>query len=221
MSARPPCPHCGRDAPIVYRGIVPQCTACGALRPPLSSPSVNFAGKPARVGSVVARVAGWLVLLLGGAMALGLGLLFAALQLPTVGLAIAAPIALVALLVGGVLVWRGGSLGREGTLVGLETRRDAVLALAAHRGPITAAEAAAVLGIEVAEADGILTELAKQDPERLTLDFDDQGVVRYRAAGIATRIRVDQGAGLRAGEPANEIPEDGASEPAGKKGAGA
>jgi hypothetical protein len=169
---------------------VPQCTACGALRPPLSSPSVNFAGKPARFGGVVARILGWVVLLVGGSIALGLGLLFAALELPGVGIAVAAPFAVVSLVLGVLLVWRGTALGRASVLTERATVREALLALAAHRGAVTAADAAHALGIGVAEADAILTEVAKSDPEHLAVDVDNEGVVRYRAAGVPGEMRV-------------------------------
>jgi hypothetical protein len=195
------CPHCGRDAPIVYRGVVPVCTACGGLRPPLSSPSVNLAGKPSRVGGVVASVAGWLVLLLGGSFALGIGLLFAAFEAVAFGLAIAAPVALVSLILGVVLVRRGGALRRAGALTERSTREQALLALAAHRGTVTAVDAAHALGTSVAEADAMLTDLAKRDPDRVAVDVDDDGVVRYRLThvGAVAGVRVGETARVRVG----------------------
>jgi hypothetical protein len=33
--------------------VIPACTACGALRAPLSTSSVNLAGKSSRVGGIV------------------------------------------------------------------------------------------------------------------------------------------------------------------------
>ena len=101
------CPHCGRDAPIVFHGALPYCTACGALRTPLSGPSVNLAGKPARFGGAVANVVGWLVVVVGLSTALGLGLLLYALWTVALALAVALPIALVVLFVGGGLVTAG------------------------------------------------------------------------------------------------------------------
>src|SRR5271170_3538369 len=101
------CPHCGRDAPIVYRGVVPYCTACGALRAPLSTPSINMAGKSSQMGGTVASVAGWLVLLVGLSMALGLGLLLWAIFTAAVAATITLPIALIATVVGFLLL-RGG-----------------------------------------------------------------------------------------------------------------
>jgi hypothetical protein len=178
----PACPSCGQEAPIVYRGVIPYCTACGALRTPLSSPSVNLAGQPSRVGGKFASVLGWLVLLFGGALALGIALLFLALGAAGVGLAIALPIAVVVLVLGIALVGSGRSLSQSGAQTGQSTRDQALLAMAAHRGAVTAVEAARALGIGAAEADAMLTTLAKREPDRVAVDVDDQGIVWYRVS---------------------------------------
>jgi|HubBroStandDraft_6_1064221.scaffolds.fasta_scaffold505928_2 hypothetical protein len=192
------CPHCGREAPIVYRGVVPQCAACGGLRQPLSGPSVNLAGKPSRVGGVVASVIGWLVLLVGGSVALGLVLLFGAFHALWVGAALATPVGIVALVLGIVLVRRGGTLNRAGIEAERETRHQALLALAAHRGAVTATDAAHALGIGVVQADAMLTELAKREPERLAVDVDDEGRIRYRfVPALGERVRVEPGGAPR------------------------
>ena len=128
------CPFCKRDAPIVYRGAVPHCTACGALRLPLSEPAVNLAGKPAKIGGAVASVFGWLALLVGLSSAFGLGLLLYALTTMTVALAVALPIAVVTLVVGLLLVGGGRSMARAGADASRVTHEQALLALAAHRG---------------------------------------------------------------------------------------
>jgi len=186
------CPHCGREAPIVYRGVVPQCTACGALRVPLSSPSVNMAGRPSRVGGTVAVVMGWLVLVFGGSIALGLGLLFGAFHLLALALALSLPVALASLFLGVGLVRRGGALSREGMLAEQRTAEQALLAVVAHRGSITAADAARALNVGVAQADAMLTGLAKREPDLLAVDVDDQGVIWYRASDAAgARVRVE------------------------------
>jgi hypothetical protein len=220
-----PCPQCGRDAPIVYRGIVPQCTACGAVRPPLSNPSVNLAGKPSRLGGIVASVIGWVVLVLGGSIALGIELLFAAFDATLLGAAFALPVAIVSLVLGIVLVRRGGSLRRSGLAEERATREQALIELVAHRGSVTAADAAQALGVSVAEADARLTDFAKRDPDRLAVDVDDQGVVRYRVArvGADVRTRVDDAAGwpLDEAESAGEQPEAAAPGAPPKKEAGA
>jgi hypothetical protein len=220
-----PCPQCGRDAPIVYRGVVPYCTACGAVRPPLSNPSVNLAGKPSRLGGVVASVIGWLVILLGGSMALGIELLFWAFGAALLGAAFALPVAIVTLVLGVVLVRRGGSLRRSGIAEERATREQALLELVAHRGSVTAVDAAQTLGVPVAEADAMLTDFAKRDPDRLAVDVDDQGVIRYRVARVAAdvRTRVDEAAGwpLDEAQSAADEPETAAPAAPPKKEAGA
>ena len=197
----PMCPHCGREAPIVYRGVIPYCTACGALRAPLSSPSVNHAGTPSKVGGTFASVLGWLVLVCGGSLALAIGLLFLALDAAAVGLAIAIPLAVVVLVIGIALVKSGRSLSTSGVEAARTTREQALLAVAAHRGAVTAVEAARALGVGTAEADAMLTALAKRDPDRVAVDVDDEGVVWYRVSAAPgepiPRIRV--GEGIRVG----------------------
>jgi hypothetical protein len=199
----PMCPHCGREAPIVYRGVIPYCTACGALRAPLSGPSVNLAGRPARVGGTFARVLGWMVLVGGGSLALSVTLLALAVHALAVGLAIAVPVAVVVLAVGVALVRSGRSLRTSGVEAARSTREQALLAVAAHRGSVTAADAARALGVGIAEADAMLTALAKRDPERVAVDVDDEGVVWYRVSAAPgeplPRIRV--GDGVRVGAP--------------------
>jgi hypothetical protein len=205
MEMAPMCPACGRDAPIVYRGVVPYCTACGALRAPLSSPSVNLAGKPSKVGGAVASVFGWLVLLVGGSIAIGLGAFFLLFNLYAVAAALSLPILLVATVVGVMLLRSGRSLSRSGIEVERSMHEQALMALAAHRGGVTAHDAARALNIPVADADAMLTDLAKRDPDRVAVDVDDQGAVWYRVAGgpgeplphvrIGEEARVDAGAG--------------------------
>ena len=125
-----PCPACGQYAPIVYRGVVPHCTACDAVRVPLSAASVNLAGKPTRVGSAFATVLGWLVLLFGGCTALGVVLLALALGWPLVAWGLGLPdcaLTLVTLAVTSALVRSGGSLAKSGDAQRKRTLRKALL----------------------------------------------------------------------------------------------
>jgi hypothetical protein len=197
------CPACGSDAPIVYKGMVPHCTACGAVRVPLSGPSVNLAGKPSRVGSTFATVFGWLVLIFGGCTALGVSLLMIGLGW-TMGAAVfGLPIALLSLLIGVFLVRSGSSLAKSATRTENDTLRQALLAMASHRGAVTARDAAQALGIGVADADAMLTALAKSDPDRVAVDVDDQGNVWYRVAAAPGELlpHVRVGDGPRVAEP--------------------
>jgi hypothetical protein len=110
------------------------------------------------------------------------------------------PIALLTLLVGVSLLRGGRSLAKSATRTENETMRQAVLAMAAHKGAVTARDAAQALGMGVAEADALLTQLAKSEPERVGVDVDDEGNVWYRVAsrpgealpGIP-RVRVGEG----------------------------
>ncbi len=158
---------------------------------PLSGASVNLAGKPSRVGGTVASVFGWLVLLVGASFALGIGLLFAAFHLLGVALALALPVALVSGAVGVLLVRRGGSLNRAGLALERSTWERALLALAAHRGSVHAVDAAQALGVSVAEADAMLTDLAKREPDRIAVDIEEHGDIAYRF--VDGRVRVEGG----------------------------
>jgi hypothetical protein len=161
---------------------VPYCTACGALRAPLATPSINLAGKSSQVGGTVASVAGWLVLLVGLSLELGLGLLLWAIFTASIALAVALPLALISTGIGVALLRGGKSLRRSGDDKERAVRDQALLSMAGHHGPVTATDAARLLNVSVAEADAMLTELAKRDPDRVAVDLDDQGVVRFRLA---------------------------------------
>jgi hypothetical protein len=170
---------------------------------------VNLAGKSSRVGGTFARVLGWVVLVCGGSLALAVGLLALALQAGAVGLAFALPIAIVALVLGIALVRSGRSMNLSGVEAERATREQALLSLAAHRGAVTAIEAARALGVGVAEADAMLTVLAKGQPERVAVDVDDQGVVWYRVSAAPgepiPRVRVGAGdGGMRVDEGREE-----------------
>jgi hypothetical protein len=164
------------------------------------------------VGGAVASVLGALVLLVGLSLALGLGLLLYALVTAAVALAVALPVAFVVLVVGLVLLRSGRLLSRSGTDTARATRDQALIELAAHRGAVTAAEAARALGVPVGEADAMLTGLAKREPERIAVDVDEHGVVWYRPASppgevfdarlrVAENVRIDERS-TRSDEPA-------------------
>lgn len=181
------CPRCGQNAPLVYRGINAYCTACGAPRIPLTSTSLNLAGQPSKVGGTVARAFGWIVLALG--MLVGSGT-FAACG-AVVGYAEAAPyllsLPLVAIssFVAWLLLRSGNDLQRAGDQAEKTTRRQAIFALANTRGGVlTAMDVARYLHVTPKEGDDVLTELAKEGPDHVTVDVDDSGTVLFRFPSI-------------------------------------
>jgi hypothetical protein len=158
---------------------------------------VNLAGKPSTVGGAVARVVGWLVLVVGVSLALGLGFLAWFLFTVTLALAIGLPIGLIALAIGIALVASGRKLGRTGAQERQLTQEDAVFALAAHRGGVLHAEDVAVaLALRRDEGDALLTSMAKRDPDRIAVDLDEQGGIAYRFIYL-----VGPGAGVRVADP--------------------
>lgn len=180
------CPFCRQDAPLVYRGVVPYCTACGRVRAPLTNRSVTLAGKPSSVGGTVAQVGGWFIFGIGTAIAVGLSLLAYALFTAMTALIVFLPIEIVAATLGLLLVHGGKRLQKSGTLEQRDARVRAVLALAQTRnGILTANDVARATDILPTEADALLTDLAKTQPELCSLEVDDQGQIYYRFANAA------------------------------------
>jgi hypothetical protein len=177
------CPFCRQDAPLVYRGVVPYCTACGKLRAPLTGRSVTLAGKPSSLGGTVAQVGGWFIFGVGTALAVALGLIALLIFPPITALIVFLPIEIVAMTVGLLLVKGGRKLQESGTLEQKDARVRAVLALAQTRsGILTANDVARATDILPNEADALLTELAKTQPELCSLEVDDQGQIYFRFA---------------------------------------
>jgi len=175
------CPYCRKNAPIVYRGVIAYCTACGQPRAPLTDRSVNMAGQPSKVGGTVANVFGWLVIAGGLVTALLVGALFQAI-LPAgiFGWILGMVIALGSVGVGGSLVYGGSSLKKSGVGVEKDTRERAIFSLAQNRGGVlTAFDVGAALGISAEQADAVLTEYAKKDSDRVRLEVDDAGAITF------------------------------------------
>lgn len=205
------CPHCHKNAPIIYRGLVPTCTACGAVRAPFTGSSVNLTGKPAKVGGTVASAAGVLVLVLGLTLSLLLGLVPTALGHPALGLALGIPVGLLTLAISLGLFFGGKTLRKSGTEAESRTREQAIFALASHRGGLLrAGDVSKALNIPLEEADAELTALAKQKGDQVSLELDEDGGIYYRflnepgaPAWPGPRVRVEPGAvapsGTRAG----------------------
>ncbi len=181
---------------------------------PLASSSVNLAGQPSKVGGTVARAFGWLVLFGGWLLAAALS----AIAIAVAGAASAAPwilgvpVAVLATVLAWVLLRSGRELKASGDSAEQATKDQAMFALANTRGGVlTAWDVAHALDISPTEADARLTRLAKEHPDYVGVDIDDNGTVLYRfpTAPWNTRTRVDAEANVRvatapAGVPAEE-----------------
>jgi hypothetical protein len=213
------CPHCHRAAPLVYRSGVATCSACGRERLPLSQRSVNLAGRTHKMSGAVLAWLGAAVIVAGLLLASGVSfavfLLFGTLAaLKFFGL----PIAALSLLVGVLLRRAGSGLGEAGEAQARQVRVKALRALAAQRGGVLTAPAAARgLLLPEAEADQLLTEMAKAG-EGVTVDLSEEGEVLYRMEALLpadseawTRLRVAERARVKgpgAGEVVDEIPDE-------------
>jgi hypothetical protein len=189
------CPHCGQNAPLVYRGVAAYCAACGGFRVPLTGSALALAGQPSRVGGVVARVFGWVVLGVGFTIASIVGLVSHALfPLGLAWLIATAPIVILSLVIGLVLLRGGRSLDQSGARAERKARADAVFALATHKGgTLTAPDVAAALDLRTPAAEELLESLAKEEYERIGVDVDASGTLVYRfvVPNGVSRVRVD------------------------------
>jgi hypothetical protein len=185
------------------------CTACGAPRSPLTSGSVNLAGQPSKVGGQITRVFGWIVLVFGTLLAAGTLAMCGSI----VGMAAAAPwvlsvpLALAAWILSYFLLKGGKQLEQSGVDTQKATRSQAVFALANTRGGmVTPNDLAQAIAVSPKEADDILTAMAKEDSDHVSIEVDDNGTIYYRfAAAHWTAI---------ASNPANwERPRQGAMAP--------
>ena len=153
---------------------------------PLANTSVTLAGQPSKVGGTVARVFGWLVLGGGWILAASLAGLILLLNGPAVAAAIVGgPIALVASLIAYALLRGGRELKKSGDDTETATKNQAIFALANTRGGVLKAwDVAQMLHVTPKEADDVLTKLAKEHPDHVTVDVDDEGNVLYRFPAI-------------------------------------
>jgi hypothetical protein len=200
------CPACRKDAPIVYRGVMGYCTACGAVRGPLVAPSVTLAGQPSKVGGNVARIIGWIVLLGGLAASGTLGAGCQAIIGGSAGLWVGLPLVVLSLVFGLSLLFGGKKLQKAGTDKQRETREKAIWALAENQaGVVSAIDVSRALDMQLPEADALLTDMAKTSPDSLAVDLDEHGMVYYRFTKFAPlpRVRIDGGAAqnVRVGAP--------------------
>ena len=190
------CPRCGQQAPLVYRGVIPYCTACGSPRAPLVAKSVTYAGKPAQVGGTVAKAFGW------GALAMGLpigiflfgffGWLFSSF---TVGAVFGVPVLSLTLALWLIGFLSGRSLKKSGDESQRTTHEQAVFALAVtRRGNLTGMEVAQATGLSPVESEDLLTDMAKRLPDQMAVDLDENGILHFRFPRIdfEHRIRVTE-----------------------------
>jgi len=175
------CPHCRQTAPIVYRGAMAYCAACGRARLPLTGSGVNTAGQPSKVGGSVASVLGWITLATGLTIALLTGALFQAI-LPAgiVGYLLGGIISIFSIIIGLMLVYGGKSLRKSGTEKERFTREQAIFALAKNRGGmLSAMDVSQALNLPLPTADALMTTFAKEDPDRVRLEVDDSGGIYF------------------------------------------
>jgi hypothetical protein len=144
---------------------------------------VNLAGQPSKVGGQITRVFGWIVLIAGTLLAAGTLAMCGAI----VGMAAAAPyvlsvpIALAAWILSYFLLKGGKQLEQSGTDTQKATRTQAVFALANTRGGmVTPNDLAHAINVTPKEADEILTAMAKEDSDNVSIEVDDNGVIYYR-----------------------------------------
>jgi hypothetical protein len=188
------CPRCHLDAPPVVRGVRAYCTACGAPRSLLDAPeAVNVAGQPHKVGAGIASVLGWVGLAVGLCLALFVGGIgYLAFSVAT-SLWVGGPIALLTLLITIPLLLGGRRLNQKGDARARAAQEHAIFTLAAQRrGVLTAREVARALEIPDAEADALLTALAKRPEGGVALEVDDNGAITYQFTDLlaAPRVRV-------------------------------
>jgi hypothetical protein len=183
------CPHCHQNAPILYKGVFAFCSACDKPRAPFSGKALAFAGQPSKLGGRVGGVVGALVLILGLLLAAALMLFFQLLwPAQNIGYALGSPIALISVVVGSLLMVASRRLGRAGAQAERQARVEAVYALAVNRnGMLTAADAARSLQLDPASVETLLSELAKTEPDYVSLELDENGHSFYLFSRAGTR----------------------------------
>jgi hypothetical protein len=165
----------------VLRGIDARCTACGARRIPFTAQALNFAGKASRIGGAAAKFIGWASLVGGTSVAAFVALLLQSLwPAGFVGYAFAIPTLLISWAIGITLLIGGNRLDKSGNAKERTAQLEAIRSMAAHRrGVVTAREVATTLDLSEPQADALLTNLAKDPDEHVSLDLDDDGNLYY------------------------------------------
>jgi hypothetical protein len=203
------CPSCKQDAPIVYRGAAAHCAACGAPRIPFSTSSVTLAGKPAKAAGTVARIVGWLTLVLGGLLGFSM-IWIGQLLWPAgfLGWAIGVPILVFALVAGLFALFGGKRLRASGETSERAAQFASIRAMILARGgAVTAIDVARTLGTSAEQADALLTEMTKLVEQGLEVEVDDDGNLFYRLAeakrpgAFGTKYRVQADGRVRIEAP--------------------
>lgn len=197
------CPNCRQEAPTVVRGVRAYCTACGAPRSLIEDTPVNVAGQPSKIGGGVAAFAGLSVFLIGTLLSLIIGGVLYIFATP-VGLAVGIFLEATTIFVAALLLWGGRTLFKSGTERERGAHEQAVYAIARRRGgSVTPAELSRALTIPEADADAILTEMAKRPDGQVSLEVDDDGTLRYEVRDARSpRVRVGERKRVVADTPA-------------------
>lgn len=152
---------------------------------PLANTSVNLAGQPSKVGGTVARVFGWISLVFGTFLSLGTYALCSSIAVEGAAAPyiLSIPMALITFVVSYFLLKGGKELAKSGEDTQKATRNQAVFMLANTRGGIvTPNDLAQAISISPKEADDVLTAMAKESPDHVSIEVDDNGVIYYRFA---------------------------------------
>ena len=209
------CAHCHAVAAVIRRGNITVCAACGKPRAGATVLGggtaraimpASVAGRDASTKAMVQRgkaraqrVVGVLLLAMGLFMAATVAGVFSS----ATGLVLAALIALVAVSAGGLSMRAGARSSERAEEAERRARETAVLELASKRsGALTATELAKEFGVDVEEADATLTRMVG-DGTRVSVDVDDEGVVRYVFRELVpsrprVRVEADEPAELEA-----------------------
>jgi hypothetical protein len=152
---------------------------------PLANTSVTLAGQPSKVGGTVARVFGWIVLAAGWLLAALFAGLIVLLGGTWAALIVGGPIALITSILAYALLRGGRELKKSGDDTEQATKNQAIFALANTRnGVLKAWDVAQALQVTPKEGDEVLTKLAKEYPDYVSVDLDDEGNVLYRFPSV-------------------------------------
>ena len=151
---------------------------------PLANTSVNLAGQTSKVGGTVARVFGWITLVFGTLTSLGIAAACNAIAPESAApFIIGIPMALITFVVSYFLLKGGKKLEKSGEDTQKATRTQAVFALANTRGGmVTPNDLAQAINVTPKEADDVLTAMAKESPDHVSIEVDDNGTIFYRFA---------------------------------------